>query len=84
VPYPPGGTTDILARLTAARLTESMGQPFVVENRPGASGGIGSQAVAKSAPDGYTLVMATISSHGIVSAISKLPYDPVKDFSPSP
>jgi len=82
VPYPPGGTTDILARLTAARLTESMGQPFVVENRPGASGGIGSQAVAKSAPDGYTLVMATISSHGIVSAISKLPYDPVKDFSP--
>jgi len=82
VPYPPGGTTDILARLTAARLTESMGQPFVVENRPGASGGIGSQAVAKSAPDGYTLVMATISSHGIVSSISKLPYDPVKDFSP--
>src|SRR5687767_718207 len=59
-----------------------MGQPFVVENRPGASGGIGSQAVAKSAPDGYTLVMGTISSHGIVSAISKLPYDPVKDFSP--
>jgi tripartite-type tricarboxylate transporter receptor subunit TctC len=82
VPYPPGGTTDILARLTAARLTESMGQPFVVENRPGASGGIGSQAVAKSSADGYTLVMATISSHGIVSAISKLPYDPVKDFSP--
>jgi len=82
VPYPPGGTTDILARLAGARLTESLGQPFVVENRPGASGAIGSQAVAKSTPDGYTLVMATISSHGIVSALSKLPYDPVKDFAP--
>jgi tripartite-type tricarboxylate transporter receptor subunit TctC len=80
VPYPPGGTSDILARLSAARLTESMGQPFLVENRPGASGTIGSQAVAKSAPDGYTLVLGTISSHGIVSAVSNTPYDPVKDF----
>jgi len=80
VPYPPGGTSDILARLSAARLTESMGQPFLVENRPGASGTIGSQAVAKSAPDGYTLVLGTISSHGIVSAVSTTPYDPVKDF----
>jgi tripartite-type tricarboxylate transporter receptor subunit TctC len=82
VPYPPGGTSDILARLSAARLTESMGQPFLVENRPGASGTIGSQAVAKSAPDGYTLVLGTISSHGIVSAVSTTPYDPVKDFAP--
>ena len=82
VPYPPGGTSDILARLTAARLTESMGQPFLVENRPGASGTIGSQAVAKSAPDGYTLVLGTISSHGIVSAVSTTPYDPVRDFAP--
>ena len=81
VPYPPGGTSDILARLAASRLTESMGQPFLVENRPGASGTIGSQAVAKSAPDGYTLVLGTISSHGIVSAVSTTPYDPVKDFS---
>jgi tripartite-type tricarboxylate transporter receptor subunit TctC len=80
VPYPPGGTSDILARLAAARITESMGQPFLVENRPGASGTIGSQAVAKSAPDGYTLVLGTISSHGIVSAVSTTPYDPVKDF----
>ena len=80
VPYPPGGTSDILARLSAARLTESMGQPFLVENRPGASGTIGSQAVAKSAPDGYTLVLGTISSHGIVSAVSTTPYDPVRDF----
>ena len=80
VPYPPGGTSDILARLAGARLTESMGQPFPVENRPGASGTIGSQAVAKSAPDGYTLVLGTISSHGIVSAVSQTPYDPVRDF----
>ena len=83
VPYPPGGTTDILARLVAKGLTDKLGQTFVVENRPGASGAIGSQAVAKSPPDGYTLVMGTISSHGINSALHKsLPYDAVKDFAP--
>jgi tripartite-type tricarboxylate transporter receptor subunit TctC len=83
VPYPPGGTTDILARLVSTRLTDKLGQSFIVENRPGAAGAIGSQAVAKSAPDGYTLVMGTISSHGINSALYKaLPYDPVKDFAP--
>ena len=83
VPYPPGGTTDILARLVAKGLTDKFGQTFVVENRPGASGAIGSQAVAKSPPDGYTLVMGTISSHGINSALYKsLPYDAVKDFAP--
>ncbi|HSD43476.1 MAG TPA: tripartite tricarboxylate transporter substrate binding protein [Burkholderiales bacterium] len=83
VPYPPGGTTDILARLVATRLTDKLGQTFVVENRPGAAGAIGSQSVAKSAPDGYTLVMGTISSHGINAALYKsLPYDPVKDFAP--
>jgi tripartite-type tricarboxylate transporter receptor subunit TctC len=83
VPYPPGGTTDILARLVATRLTDKLGQTFIVENRPGAAGAIGSQAVAKAAPDGYTLVMGTISSHGINAALYKaLPYDPVKDFAP--
>ena len=83
VPYPPGGTTDILARLVAKGLTDKFGQTFVVENRPGASGAIGSQAVAKSPPDGYTLVMGTISSHGINSALYRsLPYDAVKDFAP--
>jgi tripartite-type tricarboxylate transporter receptor subunit TctC len=83
VPYPPGGTTDILARLVAIKLTEGLGQTFLVENRPGASGAIGSQAVARAPADGYTLVMGTASSHGINSAISKsLPYDALKDFSP--
>ncbi|HTO51149.1 MAG TPA: tripartite tricarboxylate transporter substrate binding protein [Burkholderiales bacterium] len=83
VPYPPGGTTDILARLIAKGLTDKLGQTFVVENRPGASGAIGSQAVAKAPPDGYTLVMGTISSHGINSALYKaLPYDAVRDFAP--
>ena len=83
VPYPPGGTTDLLARLVAARLGEKLGQNFTVDNRAGASGAIGSQLVAKAPPDGYTLVMATISSHGINSALNKaLPYDPVADFAP--
>lgn len=81
VPYPPGGTTDILARLIAARLTDALKQSFVVENRAGASGAIGSQAVAKAPPDGYTLLMGTLSSHGINSALNRsLPYDPVRDF----
>ena len=82
VPYPPGGTTDLLARAVAARLTESLKQTFIVENRGGASGSIGTTAVARSAPDGYTLLMATISTHGINPAISQVPYDPVKDFAP--
>ena len=83
VPYPPGGTTDLLARLVAIKLGEKFGQAFTVDNRAGASGAIGSQLVAKSPPDGYTLVMATISSHGINSALNKaLPYDPVADFAP--
>lgn len=83
VPYPPGGTTDLLARLVAAGLGEKLGQNFTVDNRAGASGAIGSQAVAKAPADGYTLVMATISSHGINSALNKaLPYDPVADFAP--
>ena len=83
VPYPPGGTSDILARLIGAKLTDSLGQPFPVENRPGASGVIGSQAVAKAAPDGYTLLLGNASTHGVNSAIQKsLPYDAIKDFSP--
>jgi tripartite-type tricarboxylate transporter receptor subunit TctC len=83
VPYPPGGTTDILARIIASRLGERLKQSFVVENRGGASGAIGAQAVARSPADGYALLMGTISTHGINSALFKsLPYDAVKDFAP--
>lgn len=82
VPYPPGGTTDLLARAVAARLTDSLKQTFIVENRGGASGSIGTDAVARAAPDGYTLLMGTISTHGINPAIGKVPYDPIKDFQP--
>lgn len=83
VPFPAGGTTDILARLMADRLDKRLGQRFIVENRGGASGAIGTQAVAQSEPDGYTLVMATINTHGINSSVFKsLSYDPVRDFAP--
>lgn len=83
VGYTPGGTTDILARAVAHKLSEKLGQPVVVDNRPGAAGGIGAEVVAESEPDGYTLLMATASSHGINPAVySNLSYDPVKDFEP--
>jgi tripartite-type tricarboxylate transporter receptor subunit TctC len=83
VPYPPGGTTDLLARALAPRLAERLGTPVVVDNRAGAGGVIGSQQVAKAAPDGSTLLMATIASHGIIPALKQPPpYDPVRDFAP--
>lgn len=83
VPFAPGGTTDILARTLAPELTKAFGQSFVVDNRGGAGGNIGAEAVAKSAPDGYTLLMGTVGTHGINKALySKLPYDPQKDFAP--
>jgi tripartite-type tricarboxylate transporter receptor subunit TctC len=83
VPFPPGGTTDILARAMAAELTRAFNQPFVVDNRAGAGGNIGSELVAKSAPDGYTLLMGTVGTHGINKALyNKLGFDPVKDFAP--
>ena len=83
VPFPPGGTTDILARSVGNELTKSLGQPVVVENRSGAAGNIGADAVAKSAPDGYTLLMGTVGTHGINSGLyAKMPYDAVKDFAP--
>jgi tripartite-type tricarboxylate transporter receptor subunit TctC len=83
VPFAPGGTTDILARALAPELTRALGQPFVIENRAGAGGNIGAEAVAKSAPDGYTLLMGTVGTHGINRALyDKLPYDPFKDFAP--
>jgi tripartite-type tricarboxylate transporter receptor subunit TctC len=82
-PFAPGGATDQLARLMAQKLTELWGQSVVVENRPGASGAIGLEAVAKAPPDGYTLAIATQTTHAANPALyAKLPYDPVRDFAP--
>jgi tripartite-type tricarboxylate transporter receptor subunit TctC len=83
VPFAAGGTTDILGRMIGAKLSEALGQPVIVENRPGSGGSLGVELLAKSAPDGYTFGGGTISSHAInVSLYSKLPYDPIKDFTP--
>ena len=81
VGFPPGGGTDIVARVISQKLSEWYGQPVVVENRPGATGTIGADAIAKSAPDGYNLLMGHVNSHGIApNLFAKLPYDPIKDF----
>jgi tripartite-type tricarboxylate transporter receptor subunit TctC len=83
VPYPPGGAVDVVTRLVAERMSASLGQPVVVENKAGAAGLVGSDQVARSAPDGYTLVMGTVSSHAIAPAVyRKMPYDPEADFAP--
>jgi len=83
VAYPPGGGTDIVGRLIAQKFTESMGQNFVVDNRGGATGNIGTELAAKAPADGYTLLMGNVAPNAInVSLFQKLPYDPVKDFAP--
>ena len=83
VPFTPGGSTDILARLFGQRLEQRLGKPFVIENRPGAGMQIGTVAVAKAAPDGYTLLLAPSSALAVnVTLYKKLPYDPLKDFAP--
>ena len=83
VPFPPGGGTDLTARSVAARLADTLGQPVVVENRGGAGGTIGADAVAKSAPDGYTIGIATSSTHpGALVLQKNVPYDPLKSFVP--
>jgi tripartite-type tricarboxylate transporter receptor subunit TctC len=83
VPFPPGGGTDLASRSVAAKLGDALGQPVVVENRPGAGGTIGADAVAKAAPDGYTIGTATSSTHPAAVALQKdVPYDPVKSFAP--
>ncbi len=83
VPFAPGGTTDILARAIAPELAKAFGQSFIVDNRAGAGGNVGADIVAKSAGDGYTLLMGTVGTHGINKSLyAKLPYDPQKDFAP--
>ena len=83
VPYPPGGTSDILARAVGQKMQETWSQTVIVENKPGATGNIGADFVAKSPPDGYTLLLADIGSLAIApSVFPTLPFDPVKDFAP--
>jgi tripartite-type tricarboxylate transporter receptor subunit TctC len=83
VPFPPGGAADLLARALGKKLTETWGQPIIVDNRPGAGGNIGAEAAAKAAPDGYTLFMAAVTTHAVsMSLYSKLGYDLEKDLAP--
>jgi tripartite-type tricarboxylate transporter receptor subunit TctC len=82
-PFPPGGEIDLVARGIGQKMTEAIGQPVVVENVAGAAGAIGSERVAKAAPDGYTILLGATTTHGINPALNpKLPYDAVKDFTP--
>ena len=83
VPYPPGGPLDTMARVLAEQVKSSLGQPVIVENRPGAGGNIGADLIAKAQPDGYALVMGAVATHAINPALySKIPYDAVRDFAP--
>lgn len=83
VPFAAGGSTDIVARIIAAKMSEILKQQVIVDNRGGAGGNLGAAAVAKAAPDGYTVLMGTVATHAINPALyTKMPYDPVKDFAP--
>jgi tripartite-type tricarboxylate transporter receptor subunit TctC len=83
VPFPAGGSTDLIARLVAAKMVETLGQQVIIENRGGAGGNIGSAAVARAEPDGYTILMGTVATHALNPALyKKMPYDPVADFAP--
>ncbi len=83
VPFAPGGSTDVVARIIAAKMSENMGTQVIVENRAGAGGGVGAAAVAKATPDGHTILMATISTHTLNPLMAKTKlFDPIKDFAP--
>src|SRR5687767_3662483 len=83
VPFAAGGSTDLIARIIAERMSQDLGQTVIVENKAGAGGNIGADAVAKADPDGYTILMGTIATHALNPAVMKqMPYDPVKDFAP--
>ena len=82
IPWPPGQATDLAARIVGEKLSQQMGQPFIMENRPGAGGAIGTEAVAKAAPDGYTLLASSSGPLSIMPNLQKTPYDPLKDLAP--
>jgi tripartite-type tricarboxylate transporter receptor subunit TctC len=82
VPFAPGGNTDSIARITAERLTQALGRAFVVENRPGAAGVVAAEYVARAAPDGYTLFMSIVTQLAVSPVITKVGYDPIRDFAP--
>jgi tripartite-type tricarboxylate transporter receptor subunit TctC len=82
VPFTAGGNTDGIARMTGQRLGEAFGKPLIIENRPGAAGALAAEAAAKSQPDGYTLFVAALPVLAVVPAISKVHFDPQKDFAP--
>jgi len=82
VPFPPGGAVDALGRLVGQKTSEILGQPIVIDNRAGAAGSIGTDVVAKSTPDGYTLLMGSTSSLSVIPNLQKVSYDPIKDFTP--
>src|SRR5689334_23824574 len=82
VPWPPGQATDIAARVVAEKLQQALGQPFVIDNKPGAGGSIGTDAAVKSPPDGYTLLAASSGPVSIMPSLQKLGYDPLKDLAP--
>jgi len=82
-PFPPASTADVIGRVLGQKLSQRLGQPVVIDNRVGASGNLGADAIAKAAPDGYTIGIVTSSTHAVaVSLSNKLPYDPLKDFTP--
>ena len=82
IPWPPGQATDLAARIVGEKLSQQMGQPFIMENRPGAGGSIGTDVAAKSPPDGYTLLAASSGPISIMPSLQKIPYEPLKDLAP--